>query len=147
VVGATPVPLNVTEVLPNLKTGAVNALNAPALAAEQLQWSPELDNVVDDPTGCAIGALVFSSKRVSDLPGDLRTILTDTGSLASNALGRKVKEEDAAAYGRMLEKMNKVTLSDTEKAAWASKFAETRKRLQGTFDAALVKKIEGFAGL
>lgn len=147
VVGVSPVPLNVTEVLPNLKTGAVDALNAPSLAAEQLQWAPELGNVIDDATGCAVGALVFQSKRVNDLPGDLRTILTDTGAIATNALGKKVRDEDDAAYGRLKGKMNVTTLSDSDKAAWAAKFAETRKRLNGEFDGALIKKIEGFGGL
>jgi TRAP-type C4-dicarboxylate transport system substrate-binding protein len=148
VVGATPVPLNVPEVLPQLKTSGINALNAPSLAVEQLQWGPELNNVNDMVTGCAIGALVFQSKRLNSLPGDLRTILTDTGAIASKALGQKIKDEDAAAYGRLSGKMNVVSLGDSDQAAWASAFKDTRKRLsQGTFDPALVSKIEGIAGL
>ncbi|MFO0615092.1 MAG: TRAP transporter substrate-binding protein DctP [Polyangiaceae bacterium] len=148
VVGATTVPLNVPEVLPQLRTGAVNALNAPALAVEQLQWGGELDGVSSDVTGCAIGALVFSSSKVAALPGDLREVLVSTGGFASMALGQKVKDEDGAAFTRLSGKMSVVNYSDSDRAAWSKVFAETRTRLgQGTFDSALIKKIEGIAGL
>src|SRR4051812_37706896 len=60
--GITPVPLNIPEVLPQLNTGAINIVIAPALAAEQLQWSSKLDTIVADNSAMAIGALVISSK-------------------------------------------------------------------------------------
>ncbi len=148
VVGATPVPLNVPEVLPQLRTGAVNALNAPALAVEQLQWGGELDHVAEDVTGCAIGALVFSSAKVAALPGDLREVLVSTGGFAGMALGQKVKDEDAAAYTRLASKMSVVSYSDGERSQWNKAFADTRAKLgQGTFDPGLIKQIEGIAGL
>lgn len=148
VVGATPVPLNVPEVLPQLRTGAVNALNAPALAVEQLQWGAELDSVSEDVTGCAIGALVFSSAKVAALPGDLREILTTTGGFAGKALGQKVKDEDAAAYSRLSSKMSVVSYGDSERSQWKKAFADTRTKLgQGTFDPGLISRIEAIAGL
>ena len=148
VVGATPVPLNVPEVLPQLKTGTVNALNAPSLAVEQLQWGGELTAVGADPTGCAIGAIVMSSSRIAGLPGDLRTILLDTGVKASKALGKKVVDEDTAAFGRLSGKLKVVTYTDDQKAKWKAAFAATRKRLaQGTFSPELIAKIEKIGGV
>lgn len=146
--GVTPVPLNVPEVLANLKTGSVDTLNAPSLAVEQLQWGGELATITTDVTGCAIGAVVMSSKRVSALPEDLRKIMIETGAVAAKALGQKVKDEDAAAFGRLKGKLKVIELSADEKKAWAAKFKETRKKLaQGTFDPKLVEKIEKIAGL
>lgn len=146
--GVTPVPLNVPEVLPNLNTGAVNIVNAPALAAEQLQWASRLDHIVSDVSGIGIGALVFTNKRIDALPGDLRTIIVDTGSVAGKALTERIRKEDAAAYDRMKGKMKVVTLSDGERAEWKKLFKEVRSRLgQGTFDPNLIKKLEGLAGL
>ncbi len=145
--GITPVPLNVTDVLPNLKTGAINALNAPSLAAEQLQWGGELDNVNSDVTGVAVGALVFSSKRLNDLNGDLRTILLDTGKIAATALGDKVQSEDDAAFGRFKDKLNVVSLGSDDQSKWSDQFKATRARLgQGTFDPTLIHRIEKIAG-
>ncbi len=145
VVGATPVPLNVPEVLPNLKTGAVDTLNAPSLAVEQLQWAPQLNQAGEQVTGCAIGALVISSSRMKSLPGDVRTVILDTGALAAKALTTKIKDEDTAAYDRMTRKMSKFSVDEAE---FAKTFKEVRKRLsQGTFSADLVKKIEEAGGV
>lgn len=141
--GVTPVPLNVPEVLPNLNTGAINLINAPSLAAEQLQWSSKLDTINEDVSALAIGALVFSSKRIDALPEDLRAILTDTGKIAANALTKRIRAEDDAAFARMKGKMTVVTLSPDEKAKWEALFKQVRQRLaQGTFSADLVSRVE-----
>jgi TRAP-type C4-dicarboxylate transport system substrate-binding protein len=144
--GVTPVPLNVPEVLPQLNTGGVNVVAAPALAAEQLQWAARLDNVVSDVSGTAIGALVFSSKRLDALPGDLRGILEETGKIAANALTTRIRNEDAAAFGRMKSKMTVVTLTPDESGKWSAVFKQVRQRLaQGTFPADLVAKLENLS--
>ncbi len=144
--GITPVPLNVPEVLPNLNTGAINIVVAPALAAEQLQWASKLDHVVASASGFAIGALVLSNKSLDALPGDLRTILTDTGKVAAAALTTRIRNEDAAAFGRMKSKMTVVTLTSEEEARWNTLFKQVRGRLaQGTFSPELVAKLESLA--
>jgi TRAP-type C4-dicarboxylate transport system substrate-binding protein len=144
--GVTPVPLNVPEVLPNLNTGAINVVNAPSLAAEQLQWSSKLDTITSDVSAMAIGALVFSSKRIDALPADLKAIVTDTGKIAAMALTKRIRNEDDAAYGRMKGKMKVVDLTADERAKWQAIFQQTRARLaQGTFDPGLVAKLEALA--
>jgi TRAP-type C4-dicarboxylate transport system substrate-binding protein len=144
--GVTPVPLNVPEVLPNLNTGAINVITAPALAAEQLQWSSKVDTMVEDTAGLAIGALVLSSKRLDALAPDLRQILTDTGKVASSALTKRIRTEDDAAFARMKGKMKVVKLTDAERAKWEAAFKQVRQRLgQGTFSPDLIAKLEALA--
>jgi TRAP-type C4-dicarboxylate transport system substrate-binding protein len=144
--GITPVPLNVPEVLPQLNTGAINIVIAPALAAEQLQWASKLDTIVADNSAMAIGALVLSSKRLDGLPEDLRNIVMDTGKIAANALTKRIRAEDDAAFGRMKSKMTVINLSPDEKAKWDGVFKQVRARLsQGTFSPDLVSKLEGLA--
>src|SRR4029078_5001918 len=109
--GVSGVPLNVPAVLPNLNTGAINVINAPCLAAEQLQWSGKLDNLNDAVSATAIGAIVFSQKRIDALPADLKTILTDTGKVAASALTTKIRSEDDAAFTRLKGKMTVTTPS------------------------------------
>jgi TRAP-type C4-dicarboxylate transport system substrate-binding protein len=145
--GITPVPLNIPEVLPNLNTGAINCLTAPSLAAEQLQWASKLDHIVSNVGGAAIGALVMSTKRLDALPGDLKAIMIDTGKIAGSALTARIRNEDAAAFGRMKGKMTVIDLSPAESSRWDGIFKQVRQRLgQGTFDPALVAKLEGMAG-
>lgn len=144
--GVNPVPLNIPEVLPQLNTGAVNVVSAPALAAEQLQWSGRLDTLVTDTSSFAIGGIVLSSKRLDALPEDLRTIISDTGKVAAAALNARIRNEDSAAFERMKGKMTVVTLSAAEKAAWEGVYKQVRQRLgQGTFSADLISKLEGLA--
>ena len=144
--GVTPVPLNVPEVLPNLNTGAINLVNAPSLAAEQLQWSSKLDTITSDVSAMAIGALVFSSKRIDALPADLKSIVVNTGKIAALALTKRIRNEDDAAYNRMKGKMKVVDLTADERAKWDGIFKATRARLaQGTFDPGLVAKLEALA--
>ncbi|MCC6554775.1 MAG: TRAP transporter substrate-binding protein DctP [Polyangiaceae bacterium] len=145
-IGVSPVPLNVPEVLPNLNTGAINIVTAPALAAEQLQWSSRLDTIVSDVAGSAIGAVIASSKRIDALPGDLRGILMDTGKVAAVALTKRIRSEDDAAFGRIKGKMTVVDLSADERSKWDGIFKQVRQRLgQGTFAPDLVTKLEGLA--
>ena len=144
--GVSGVPLNVPEVLPNLNTGAINIIIAPCLAAEQLQWSGKLDNINDSAAAMAIGAIVFSQKRLDALPADLKTILTDTGKVAASALTTKIRSEDDAAFTRLKGKMTVTTPSADDKAKWEAIFKTARQKLsQGTFSSDLVTKLEGYA--
>ena len=144
--GVSGVPLNVPEVLPNLNTGAINVINAPCLAAEQLQWAGKLDNLNSQASATAVGALVFSQKRIDALPADLKTILTDTGKVAASALTTKIRSEDDAAFGRLKAKMTVTDPSADDKTKWEAIFKAARQKLaQGTFSSDLVTKLEGYA--
>jgi len=142
----TPIPLNVQEVLPLLSTGGVNVVMTASLAAEQLQWSSKLDTIVANVTGTAIGALVFSNKRLKALPEDLRKIIIDTGKIAAAALTTRIRNEDVAAFERMKERMTVTTLSESEMRRWDAVFKQARRRLsQDTFPPELVAKLEALA--
>ena len=144
--GITPVPLNVPEVLPNLNTGAINVIMAPALIAEQLQWASKLDTVGDDVVSMAVLALVIAQKRLDALPADVRTVLVDTGRTAATALTKRIRAEDDAAFARLKSKMTVVTQTADERARWDAIYRQTRQRLgQGTFSPDLINKLEALA--
>lgn len=144
--GASIVSLGPTEVLPTLRNGGLDVVTAPTLAAEQLQWTPHFDHISSESVVMAIGGMVWSKKRVDSLPGDLRTVLMDTGKIAQAALRKKVRAEDDAAFERLKEKMTVVTLSEDEQKEWRDVFKKVASRLkQGTFDPQLVDKLMGFA--
>lgn len=145
--GLTPVSASIPEVLPNLNTGAIDMVTVPALVAEQLQWAGKLDHMSKDVTSYAIGALILSSKKLDSLPADLKAILVDTGKVAANALTKRIRTEDDAAFERLKGKMTLVELSSAEKETWKGVFQKVRARLaQGTFSPELVAKLEGMGG-
>jgi TRAP-type C4-dicarboxylate transport system substrate-binding protein len=142
----TPVPLGVPEVLPNLNTGAVNVVTAPALAAEQLQWASRLDHINVQPVAATIGALVFTRAKLDSLPADARTILLETGKVAASALTARIRSEDQAAFERLKGKMMTSTSSEGEVAEWQEVWKKARARLaQGTFPKELVERAESLA--
>lgn len=147
ILGVTPVGLNVPEVLPNLKTGTIDTIVSPALAVEQLQWASHLDGMSSQTVGAAIGALIMSSKRLDALPGDLRTVVMDTGAIAAKGLTEKIKEADKRAAERFTEK-NKANVYEIDESAFKETFKSMRTKLaQGTFDAKLLEAMETAAGL
>lgn len=144
--GVTPVPLSTAEVLPSLNSGAVDVTIAPALVAEQLQWSGKLDTIVTDLAGVAIGGLVISGARLASLSEADRAVIVSTGKAAAESLKKKIRDADAAAFGRLKSTMTVVELSADERSKWATVYKQLRDRLkQGTFDPGLVSKLEGFA--
>jgi len=144
--GVTPVPLGVPEVLPQLNSGTVNVVTAPALAAEQLQWASRLDHVNSHVVGVGIGALVLTSKKLDSLPGDQKAILLETGAVAGKALTARIRNEDAQAMNRLKAKMTSYESNQAQRDEWAQVFKEVRSRLaKGTFPAELVKRVEDLA--
>lgn len=145
--GVTPVPINIPEVLPNLNSGAVDLVNAPALAAQQLQWASKLDNINSAVSGIGIGALVLKKASADGLPEDQKKLLMDTGSVIADALTQRIRSADASAYDDLKKNMTVTDPTEDDKAKWNTIFQQTREQLkQGVFDSALVTKLEGMSG-
>jgi len=151
IIGFTPVPMTIPEILPALTSGRINVALSPALAAEQLQWAPQCDHLLDKTMATGIGGIIFSQKSIDRLQAadpQLAEVLKKTGAKAAKMLTKRIRKRDAEAYERIKKRMSKVvTLSAAEDAEWETVFAKVRKRLgQGTFDAALISRIEKLAG-
>jgi TRAP-type C4-dicarboxylate transport system substrate-binding protein len=144
--GFSPISLSVPDVLPNLNTGAINALYTSSMFAEQMLWAAKLDNLCEEVDAISIGGIVFSSKSLEALTANQKDILLDNTKTMSGSLRSKIMNEDAAAFGRLKGKMSVVTRSAAEKDAWNAVFQQARQKLaQGTYSAALVSKLEGLA--
>jgi TRAP-type C4-dicarboxylate transport system substrate-binding protein len=140
--GVTPKQLSVTQILPSLQSKAINVVNAPSLAAEQLQWAAYVDHVCSDPGGFAIGALVMSTTykdskgnvhegSFDKLPDDVRNVLRETGEKAGKALSQRIRRMDEEAYGRLSKKMKTFAWEESAKLEFARIFYLTRQKLRG----------------
>ncbi|GAC1354718.1 MAG: hypothetical protein NVS3B10_21180 [Polyangiales bacterium] len=143
-----PFPTELMQVLPNIDNGKINCMDVSALAAEMLQWNSKFDHGVDSVEGIVVGAVILSSDALAKLPADARNAVLDTGkAMGSSASGlkQKIRNEDAAAWERFKSRsgveLYKPTADDANK--WNEVFQAARTTLKtGTFDAALVTKIE-----
>lgn len=142
----TPRQVSVPEILPGLTNGSIEVITVPALVAEQLQWANRLDHLGDDVGGIGIGALVFASARIKNLPADAQALLIDTGRIAGEALTRRIRAEDDAAFARLQGRMIHAPLTAAEKEEWKRLFLEVGKRLRGTvFETQLVDEAVRYA--
>ncbi len=145
--GVVPVPLGVPEVLPALRSGTINIINAPALAAEQLQWTPNLDHVGANVTVCAIGGTIFRKKALDDLPSDVRDKFDALQKKAAKKSSKKIRKLDAEAYERIAKKMTVVDLSDDDKKEWEKILRKAVQKLaQGTYPKELVDRVVKLTG-
>ena len=135
----TPRPVSIPEVLPGLTANQITVVNVPPLVAEQLQWASRLDHLNTLATHFEIGALVVKSSKLSALPADAQSAVTETGRVAAQALTTSIRREDDAALARRRGRMTVHEPTAAEIAQWNRLFADTRARLRGTtFHAGLV---------
>ncbi len=143
-----PVPVDVMEMLPALRSGSVNLIAAPALAAEQLQWTPYLDHVNSEVITCALGALIFKSGALESLPADMKATWDDIQTRVSQTQQGRIRKLDDEAYARIAQKMGVVRYTQAEHDEWEKLLRKVVKGLaRGTYDKTLVNKVLGMRGM
>jgi TRAP-type C4-dicarboxylate transport system substrate-binding protein len=126
-----PKPLSVPEIFPNLSQGNINVINAPPLAAEQLQWSSKITDINTLTTGYGIGALVFTKARYEGLAADVKQILADTGADAATRLTTRIRALDNAAFAHMKNTKTAYDPTPAEVADWNALFQQVHTGLRG----------------
>lgn len=148
---AAPKPIAVPLILQSVSSrepGAVDVINAPAIAAEQLGWAPHMDHVNDFTTGMGIGALVMSKDTFEALPQDAKDVLARTGKNTGQLLTQRIRGIDDGAFQRFKGNKTVVTLNATEMAAWDAAFAKVRSSLkaEGKIRGDIVDQVTAAAG-
>lgn len=129
----SPRALAVPAILPALSSraqGAVDVINTPAIAAEQLQWGAQVDHINTMPAGIGIGALVINKERLDALPADARAVLQRTGTNTGKVLTTRIRAIDDAAFNRLKSNKTVVDLNDAEKGQWNALFTKVRNALK-----------------
>jgi TRAP-type C4-dicarboxylate transport system substrate-binding protein len=130
--GITPRQMTVNEILPGLTSGAISAIAAPPLAAEQLQWASRITNINTMTSAFAIGAIIVSSPRVQALAQPLKDALNTRGREAADRLTKSIRTLDAQALARMKSTKAAYEPNDAEKNDWRDLFARVRQSLRGS---------------
>jgi TRAP-type C4-dicarboxylate transport system substrate-binding protein len=139
--GVTAVPSSVVGFLPKLNSGAINVMNTPSLAAEQLQWASRLDHINTAETYYGIGAVVMSEKELAKLSKDQREVVEDTGKLAAKALTKRIRKADKKAFDRLKKKMKVHKATKSEEAQWKKVFKKACERLKGAIPGGALSKV------
>lgn len=111
--GFQPMPLAVTDLLPSLQTGLVDAFAAPPVAALSFQWFALAPHMADLRWQPLPGATVISAKVWGEIPAALRPRLEE----AAAAAGAKLQERIDALNDEAVEAMRRRGLSVTHVTA------------------------------
>ncbi len=100
--GVSPVPLSLGDVLPGLQTGIIDVVAGSSIAVLALQWQSALHSLTDVPISYLCGMLTISRKDFERIaPADqqiVRRIMTAT----FQALDRSNRQDDQFAYQALL---------------------------------------------
>ncbi len=100
--GVSPVPLSLGDVLPGLQTGIVDVVAGSPIAVLALQWQSALHSVTDVPISYLCGVLTISKKDFERIaPADqliVRRVMTAT----FQALDQANRRDNQAAYQALL---------------------------------------------
>ncbi|HVJ93726.1 MAG TPA: TRAP transporter substrate-binding protein DctP [Labilithrix sp.] len=129
----SPKALAVPAILPAVSSrseGAIDVINSPSIAAEQLGWAPHMTHINTFASGIGIGALVMYKETYEGLPADARAVLERTGKNTGKLLTDRIRAIDEQAFKRLKASKTVVELNDTEKAAWNAVFVKVRNSLK-----------------
>jgi TRAP-type C4-dicarboxylate transport system substrate-binding protein len=130
---ATPKSLSVPAILTSIsgrEKGSIDVLTTPAIAAEQLQWAPQVTHVVDMPVGFGIGGLVINKEIFNTLSPKAKAALQETGTNAGKALSARIRSLDDQAWTRAKTDKKVITLTEDEKSKWQAKFKDVRDAMK-----------------
>lgn len=142
-----PVPVSPTELLPALRAGRVNAVSAPSLAAEQLQWTSSLDHIGSQATVCAVGGSVMRKEALDNLPADLRETFLELQKKLGSSNAQRIRKLDGEAYTRLAKRMTVVDLTEADRQEWRKLLVPSIRQLSGgTYPKAMIEQVLKLTG-
>jgi TRAP-type transport system periplasmic protein len=134
------------EILPGLNNGSIDALFAPALLAEQLQWASKIDTLMTHPVAYSIGGLVITSRAMFALPDVQRRLVMESGANETHVMAKHAIIANDKTYARLVTRKTPINLTAAEKAKWAAVFKKTISRTRSAvFDASWIDRLQALA--
>lgn len=130
--GCNPVPLEVTDILPNLQTGLINAVPMPPSIALALQVDSAAPNMLDLNWVPLVGAAIITKKAWDSIPAESRDAMRKAAAEAGKLIkadGRREGVESVEAMRKRGLKVHAVT-PDME-AKWKQVAESTYPKIRG----------------
>ena len=145
--GAKPVKVGSSGVLPGLTDGKLEVVPASAMAAVAFQWYTKLKYMTSSNFNIIVGGSIISKKKFNELSKADQQTLLDTANRAASKLDQIVRRDDDRAYQTLLTRG--ITEVDTaaNQAAWdaAAKKARDQLTQRGVYSKSLLKAVQAAA--
>lgn len=145
-VRATPVSLQLPEVLGALQTNRIDCLFSTPVAAVALQWSSRISHMTDLPLSIVLGGTVMGKRQWDSLTDEQRTLLRETGTQFHALARRNLRRDETAALQALTQRnIRLVPVNAQQRAQWLQAGAAVRQRLAGQVaDQALINRVAAF---
>jgi len=145
--GANPVKVGSSGVLPGLTDGKLEVVPASAMAAVAFQWYTKLKSMTSSNFNIIVGGSIISKKKFDELSKADQQTLMDTAKRAAAKLDQIVRRDDDRAYQTLLTRGITEVDTTTNQAAWDAVAKKARDQLiqRGVYSKSLLNAVEAAA--
>lgn len=137
------VPLTVTDVLPSLSTGVIDAFSNSPYGAVSLQWYTRADYVTNLKLGVVVGGLVIRNESIADLPEEHRRAVLEVTEDVEGEMLAQIREDNEKAI-QTIQSTGVDVVQPKSMEAWRGLAEQVRSSLAGElFPASLLETIRG----
>jgi TRAP-type C4-dicarboxylate transport system substrate-binding protein len=131
--GYQPVPLEVTDILPGLQTGLIDAVcSSPSYSLAGQFYGPA-PNMLDLHWAPLVGGTVITQKAWDALPAESKHVLMSSAADAGAKITSKSRAENEESIDAMKKRgLNVVNATPEIEAAWRQKCEESYPKIRGS---------------
>lgn len=131
--GYSPVPLAVTDIMPNLQTGLINSFDTTPISALSFQWfalAPHMTNLKWAPL---VGATVVTTKAWDKLPASAKPALLKAAAAAGSRFKTEIRTGEQKAIDAMVKHGLTVhDITEEQYDLWEKLFTSAYPQISGT---------------